>query len=130
MEGKIMDPQEYSLTIEEKEGYLYVQAGGTRTRETVSEITMRVFQAAVDQHLSKVLIDVRELIGYFGVKDIYYLVSEVLKDLRGKGVDQIAVIDVRRSPAPVWFLEPIAQSRGFNFRVFAEETSALKWLCA
>jgi hypothetical protein len=123
-----MDQQEFTLKIEEKADYLYVRAIGMRSRENVKTMTMKVFNVALEKHLSKILIDVRELNGYFGVKDIYYLVTEVLKELRGKGVDQVAVIDIRRSPAPVWFLEPVAQSRGFNFRVFAEEKTAMKWL--
>ena len=123
-----MDNQELLLSIQERGKYLYVQASGIRSRDTVKTMAMKVFQAALEKHLSKVLVDVRELNGYFGVKDIYYLVTEVLKDLRGKGIDQVAIIDIRRSPAPIWFLEPVAQSRGFNFRVFAEEQSALKWL--
>jgi hypothetical protein len=59
---------------------------------------------------------------------IYYLVTEVLKDLRDKGVTQVAVIDIRRSATPGWFLETVAQNRGFNFRVFAEDEAAVKWL--
>jgi hypothetical protein len=123
-----MDPHDLSLTMEEKGDYLFVSASGVRSRDTVKTLTMQVFQTALDKRLSKVLIDVRDMVGNFGVQDIYFLVKEVLKDLRGKGVDQVAVLDVRRSPNPIWFLEPVAQSRGLNFRVFAENESALKWL--
>jgi hypothetical protein len=123
-----MDQQEYELTIEEKPNYLYVRASGTRSQDTVKAITMEVFQTALAKQLHKVLIDVRELNGIFGIKEIYFLVTEVLKDLRGKGVDQVAVIDIRRSTRQDWFLEPVAQHRGLNFRVFAEDKSALKWL--
>ena len=114
--------------MEEKSNYLYVYTSGIRSRDTVKTMTMKVFNAALEKHLSKILIDVRDLNGNFGIKDIYYFITEVLPDLRGKGVDQVAVIDVRRSPKPGWFLEPVAQSRGFNFRVFAEDESARKWL--
>jgi hypothetical protein len=123
-----MDPQDLTLNMQEKGDYLYVSAGGMRSRDTVKTMTIKVFQAALDRRLSKVLIDVRDMVGNFGIPDIYFLVKDVLKDLRGKGVDQVAVIDVRRSPNPGWFLEPVAQHRGLNFRVFAEDESALKWL--
>jgi hypothetical protein len=78
--------------------------------------------------LSKVLIDVRKLFGDFGFLDIFILVREVLKDLRGKGIDQVAIIDIHRTSMEGWFLEPVAQSNGLNIRVFGEEASALKWL--
>jgi len=123
-----MDQQKYKLTMEEKANYLHVRASGTRSQDTVKAITMEVFNAALAKNLPKILIDVRELYGMFDITDIYFLVTEVLKDLRGKGVDQVAVIDIRRSTRQGWFLEPVAQHRGFNFRVFAEDESAIKWL--
>jgi hypothetical protein len=123
-----MDQHELMITMEEKPGYLYVYASGIRSRDTVYEITMKVFNAALEKHLPKVLVDIRDLIGNFGIRDIFEYNAEVLKGLRGKGIDQIAVLDVRRSPKPAWLLEPIAQSRGINLRVFAEDESAKKWL--
>ena len=125
-----MEKQEFTLTMEEKANFLYVVASGARSKAAVKAITIAVFAAALEKHLSKILIDVRELNGNFGVTDIYFFVKEVLKDLRGKGVDQVAVLDVRRSPRDGWFLETVAQNRGFNFRVFATDEAALKWLGA
>ncbi len=123
-----MDTKEFKLSMEEKASYLYVRASGVRSKDTVKTLSMEVFKTAQEKNLPKVLIDVRELNGMFGITDIYYLVTEVLRDLRGKGIEQVAIIDIRRSAKPGWFLEPVAQNRGFNFRVFAEDESALKWL--
>jgi hypothetical protein len=123
-----MENPDFDLTLEDRADYLYVRASGVRSRESVESITRQVFESAVEKNRSKVMIDVRELIGLFGFNDILYFVTELLKDLRGKGVDQVAIIDVRRSIYPGWLLEPVAQSRGFNFRVFAEDGSAAKWL--
>jgi hypothetical protein len=124
-----MDKTKFILTMEEKPNYLRVFTSGNRSRENVKTLTMKVFNTALEKHLSKVLIDVRELSGYFGFMDIFFLVKEVMKDLRGKGVDQVAVIDVHRTSRPDWFLEPVAQSHGINIRVFGEVEEALKWLC-
>jgi hypothetical protein len=123
-----MGTQEFVLTMEEKPNYLHVRAGGMRSRETVKAITTKVFTTALKKHLSKILIDVRELIGEFGYMDIYFLVKVVFEDLRGKGVDYLAVVDIQRTARKGWFLEPVAQSRGFNIRVFADEESAMQWL--
>jgi hypothetical protein len=125
-----MEKPDFALTMEERSDYLYARANGIRSRETVQAITRQVYESAVRGHQAKVLIDVRELIGVFGFNDILYLVTDLLRDLRGKGVDQVAILDVRRSVFPGWLLEPVAQSRGFNFRVFAEEGSAISWLKA
>jgi hypothetical protein len=123
-----MDQPKFILKMEEQEDYLNVYAMGIRTRDNVKEITLKVFAAALEKRLKKILIDVRDLTGYFGVTDIYFFVTEVLQDLRGKGVEQVAVVDIRRSQRQGWFLEPVSQNRGINFRVFAEEESARKWL--
>jgi hypothetical protein len=123
-----MDQHELMITMEEKPKYLYVYASGIRSRETVNEITMKIFHTALERHISKVLVDIRDLNGNFGIKDIFDFVTGVIKDLRGKGIDQVAILDVRRSSKPGWLLEPVAQSRGFNFRVFADDELAKKWL--
>lgn len=123
-----MDQQEFVLTMEAKPNYLYVFTSGLRSRENVQNLSVKVFNTALEHHLSKVLIDVRKLFGDFGFLDIFFLVREVLRDLRGKGVDQVAVIDVHRTTMEGWFLEPVAQSNGINIRVFGEEYPALKWL--
>ena len=39
-----------------------------------------------------------------------------------------AIIDVRESPIHEWFLELVAQSRGYNFKVFLDEETAINWL--
>jgi hypothetical protein len=123
-----MDRQELTLKIEIKPDFLFVRTSGARSREAVKNLAIKVYNAALENRISKILIDVRELFGYFGLMDIIFLVREVLQDLRGKGVDQIAVIDIQRSVGQGWFLEPVAQTHGVNIRVFAEEESALKWL--
>ena len=123
-----MDQQDLMIKMENKSDFLLVRTSGARSREAVKNLAIKVFNAAHEKRVSKVVVDVRELFGYFGMMDIIFLVREVLQDLRGKGVDQIAVIDIQRSIGQGWFLEPVAQTHGVNIRVFAEEESALKWL--
>lgn len=123
-----MDQPEFVLTIEEKPNYLRVTTSGLRSRENVQNLSIKVFNTAIEKHFSKVFLDIRELIGYFGYMDIFFLVKEILKNLKGKGVEQVAIVDVHRSTREGWFLEPVAQSQGINIRVFPEEESALKWL--
>jgi hypothetical protein len=124
------NPQELTLAMEQRADCLHVRTSGVRSRQTVKEMTISVFRAAVDKRLSKILIDVRELYGYFGFTDIHFLVREVMQDLIGKGVEQVAVIDVKRTVGMDWFLETLAQSSGLNIRVFDEEEPARQWLGA
>jgi hypothetical protein len=123
-----MDRQEFILTMEEKPNYLHVRTSGIRSRENVNYLTLSAFNTALEKHLSKILIDIKELEGYFGYLEIFAFAKEVLKDLRGKGVDQVAVIDIHRTPRQNWFLEYVAHIHELNIRVFTEEESAQKWL--
>ncbi len=123
-----MDQKEFILTMEEKSNYLRVYASGIRSRENVNNLTLKVFNTALEKHISKILIDVRKLEGYFGYLDIFVFAKDVLKDLRGKGVDQVAVIDIHRTTRKDWFLEPVARLHELNIRVFTDEESAIKWL--
>ena len=123
-----MEKQEFILTMEEKSNYLNVRTSGTRCRENVNNLTIKVFNTALEKHLSKILIDIRKLEGYFGYMDIFVFAKDVLKDLRGKGVDQVAIIDIHTTTRQDWFLEPVARLHEINIRVFTEEESALKWL--
>jgi hypothetical protein len=123
-----MGNPEYTLGMEERNNYLYVCATGVRSQDTVKAITIEVFQTAREKKIQSVLIDVRGLAGNFGFMDIFFYVTNVLDNLRGKGVYQIAVVDVKRSFKPGWFLETVAQNHGLNFRVFEDEAPAVKWL--
>jgi phosphoribosylpyrophosphate synthetase len=123
-----MDRRKLNLQLEGKANYLYACASGERSRENVIAMTITVFNAALEKKLSKICVDVRELSGYFGFMDIFFLVKEVMTNLRGKGIDQVAVIDVHQTNRKDWFLEPVANSYGLNIRVFTELDTAIKWL--
>jgi phosphoribosylpyrophosphate synthetase len=123
-----MGQRKLSLQLEGRKNYLYACASGERSRETVIDLTITVYNTALEKKLSKILVDVRELSGYFGFMDIFFLVKEVMTNLRGMGIDQVAVIDVHQTNRKDWFLEPVAHSYGLNIRVFTELDSAIQWL--
>jgi hypothetical protein len=123
-----MHQEHHTLAIEAKGGHLFARASGVRTLDTVTAITMEVFDAALANHLSKVLIDVRELKGRLGILDSYLVVTRLFEKLRGKGIHKAAIVDERVPSLGGWFLETVARNRGFNFRVFADQEEALEWL--
>ena len=123
-----MQQEHYKLAIETKGNYLFVRANGVRTRATVSAMAMEIFDAALANRMSKVLIDVRGLKGQLGILDSYLIVTEVFEKLRGKGLRRAAIVDEQISPVREWFLETVAYNRWFNFRVFTSAEEALEWL--
>jgi hypothetical protein len=116
------------MEMVEQSAYLHVTARGLRSRESVREVSLQSFRRAKEIRVSKLLVDVRELEGEFGVLEILLLVREVLAQLRGQGVERAAVIDVHRTSRDDWFLDPVARSYGLNIRVFTEMEPAVDWL--
>lgn len=123
-----MDQKDYFLDFKSKHNYLIVIATGTRTYATVIAITREIFDMALVKNKSKMVVDVRKLKGHLGALDIYNLVKEMFYDLRGKGVDQTAIVDTPKNPQRDRLLETIARNRGFNFRIFSNLKDAQKWI--
>lgn len=123
-----MAPSGYAITFEEIAGILVARVRGKRTRENVIHITREVFAQAVESRNTKVMTDVKELSGRLGVIDDYFIVTELFGELRGKGVAKAAIVDVEESPIHEWFIEVVARNRGYNFKVFSDETDAMDWL--
>lgn len=123
-----MQQKQYTLTFENRENHLFVLSNGLRTRGTVTAMAMEIFDAALANNLSKVLIDARELDGRLGVLDSYLLVTEVFQNIRGKGIRKAAIVDEQINTLREWFLETVARNRGFNIRIFNDKEKALDWL--
>ena len=123
-----MQHELYKLAIETKGNYVSVRADGARNRATVTAMTMEIFDAALTNHMSKVLVDVRGLKGRLGIMDSYVIVTETFQKLRGKGLQKAAIVDERVPWLRDWFLETVARNRQFNFRVFTSTEKALEWL--
>jgi hypothetical protein len=125
-----MITKDYTLSIEAKNSHLFADVSGIRTRESVMAVTIEVFDAAIANGLSRVLVDVRAYEGRLGVLEVYLLVTELFQKLRGKGIKQAAIVDRPQSATREWFLETVAVNRGFNLRIFTEVEEARKWLLA
>lgn len=120
--------EKYPLSTKAKGSYLIVRASGVRNRATEMALVMDIFNSALTIHLSQVLIDVRKLKGRLSILDSYLVVTEVFQELRGKGINKAALVDVQVSSIRGWFLETVARNRSFNFRIFTTNEDALKWL--
>ena len=125
-----MFTKDYTLATEAQNSHLFAQVSGIRTLEAVQEATVEVFDSALANGLSRVLVDVRAFEGRLGVLDIYLLVTQLFQSLRGKGIKKAAIVDRPHSAMREWFLETVAVNRGFNLRMFSEVEEARQWLLA
>ena len=87
-----MDEEQYKIQFKPTRDYLIARVSGARTRASVFAITMEVFKKAVAENLSHVLVDVRKLEGRLATIDSYSLVSNVFKEIRGKGIKKAAIL--------------------------------------
>ncbi|MGA2502881.1 MAG: hypothetical protein ABSG01_02170 [Anaerolineales bacterium] len=118
----------HTLTLKIEEEYMIAKAAGSRTRIVVATLVKEIAQAARENQRGKVLIDVRELEGWLGVFDSYYIVTKDFQRLRGKGIKKVAIIDRPLPKMREKFFETVSNNRGFNLRIFENPETALDWL--
>ena len=118
----------YHLTLNVEKEYLMARASGSRTRAVVSSLVMEISNAAIQNQRGKVLIDVRELQGWLGVFDSYYIVTKDFHQLRGKGIVKAAIVDRPLPKMREMFFQTVSHNRGFNLRIFEDPEAALPWL--
>lgn len=80
--------QDYTFSIEDKEGYVEAILRGKRTRETVSALTEQIARTCLEYHRSKILVDVKELKGLLSPYDSYQIVTQIFRKLRGRGIQK------------------------------------------
>jgi hypothetical protein len=125
-----LEPDHYTLSFEVKTDYLVARASGMRTLANVKAMTQEIFEKVIANHLTKALIDVRELKGQLKILESYQLVTQVFDKLHGRGMTRAAILDRKISPTGEWFLETVARNRGYNLRIFSEHDEALQWLAS
>jgi hypothetical protein len=110
--------------------YMAARVIGSRTRVVVSSLVNEIAKAAIENRRDKVLIDVRNLEGWLGVFDSYFIVTKDFQRLRGKGISKAAIIDRPLPKVREIFFETVSRNRGFNLRIFDNPETALAWLLA
>jgi hypothetical protein len=116
------------LTIQVRDDYIHARAIGRRTRSAVASLAADIGRSAIEAGLHKILVDVRELEGWLGLFDSYFVVRDSLSALRGRGIQKAAIVD-RPAPTPgERFFELTARNRGFNLRIFESLQAAIRWL--
>jgi hypothetical protein len=123
-----MDQARFRVEYETGRGYLIARAFGIRNDETVISLSLEVFGKSTALGLAKVLVDVTRFEGKLGTVDSYLLIGGILREIRWKDIERVAILDLELSPTRERFLELVARSRGLNLRIFSERKQALRWL--
>jgi hypothetical protein len=120
----------YDLSVKKGGDILHVRVTGERTRAAIMAVSKEIMEACLREGTSKLLIDVREFHGQLALIDDYEVPAKEFPTLPPHGglLKASAVVDVPENADRFVFFEDVAQSRGFNFRVFPDIDRAMKWL--
>lgn len=114
----------YEITLTEESRFLRVIVEGKISAHRNERALSRIAKETKRRSATKVLLDVRGLVGHWEAEDRYdagvRFASEAFAHIR------VAVLD--RQERINHFAEWVAVSRGADVRGFREESSALAWL--
>ena len=106
-----------------------VRITGVRTRDTVWKASREIVEACTREGTPKVLLDVREFEGRLAALDDYEQPAKQFPELRVAGiVKAVAIVDAPENLDRFALFVDVAQSLGFNLRVFGDINSATNWL--
>jgi hypothetical protein len=119
----------YSIKSKNENDCLILTVSGDRTPENIIKIVQDFIQITIKQNRSKVLIDVRELIGRLTIYQSYNLIVNLIKRFRGQSpVNKLAILDQEVNRSRYRFFETVARNRGINLKAFFQFSKAMEWL--
>lgn len=117
----------YTLTTEEKSGYLHAVVSGRNSRENVQGYLQEVLRECLARRCGRVLIEERLEGPRLGPADVFDIAAEGAA--RGATtLPAIAYVDVNAQGALMKFAEDVAVNRGVRVRVFGTVAEAERWL--
>jgi len=119
----------YSLTVEEKAGYLHIRVSGENSAVTLRAYLREVYETSARMGVPSVLIE-EDLHGpILSSVDVYRVVSEASAET-SPIILQIAYVDVNpeHASSSVDLGVAVARDRGVNVRSFGSLRDAEEWL--
>ena len=117
----------YTITTEIKQGYVKLAASGEQTLEGNKELVFRVLEACTENNVTKVLVDIRGLVGQPGVVSDYELAGIAAQEALGL-LQKVALLYRQESHEYTTFFETAVRNRGINLLAFPDEGEAIQWL--
>lgn len=119
----------YQVEYQVRAGYLYARVSGERSLGAVIQLAEEVYQKAVQLQIRRLLVDVRDLLGWLQPTEIYDVVDGEFPRFRGHQIRRLAIVDRKHDEPDQWyFFETVAHNRGYNLHLFADLQEAVDWL--
>lgn len=117
------------MDIEFRDGLMLVTASGSLRFDAASREFKRVWDAAAESRVSKILVNNLAVEGELATFERYDLAVEAAQHLNGRGMD-VKVAIVGRLPTVNGFGVRVARNRGIVTEAFSTQQEALNWLAS
>ena len=111
-------------TIEQRDGYIYVQYDEEYSFDVFISISKQVFDLCQKENYKRVLVNVTNMPGK--VRTFQRFEIGVQGSLIFRNLIKVAVL--YRKEEIDWFAETVSKNRGLNAKIFSQMDEALKWL--
>ena len=111
-------------TIEQRDGYIYVQYDEEYSFDVFISISKQVFDLCQKENYKKVLVNVTKMPGK--VRTFQRFEIGVQGSLIFRNLIKVAVL--YRKEEIDWFAETVSKNRGLNAKIVSQMDEALKWL--
>lgn len=119
----------YRLEFEANDGFLKATATGTRSLQTVIDISRDLFAVCADKKIKKVLVDVQSLEGHLSFMASFEFITHYFPNMRNLNIiNKCAVVDRKEKKDENRLFETIAVNRGYTFSIFSDFNKAVDWL--
>ena len=115
----------YKINYSIKGDFLKVHLAGSYPLEKFSEISNDMDRVIDENDISKIMVDLREFGGRFGVFDGLQRIENFREESKFL---QFAILDNIANQSNNDFFENASFNRGYKLLFFYDETEALKWL--
>lgn len=117
------------LSLASQDDFFSATAAGRVSSQEVLRILHTAIDAAAEQGLDKILIDLSEVTGELSVSDLYTVGRTMAEYCASKSIHpRLAVIG--KPPTVTGFGAQVASNRGLISKTFSETEPALNWLRA
>ena len=116
---------DYTLTAEDRPGYLHVTAKGERTADNARQALQDAYAACLARNQRNLLFELDLEGPQLSMLRIYDVIAE--RSVDGAKLRKIAYVDAAPGKESK-FAETVAANRGVNVRLFPDVAAAKRWL--
>jgi hypothetical protein len=119
----------YRLRFEANESFFIATATGTRSLQTVIDMSKDLLAVCADKKIKKVLVDIQSLEGHLSFMESFEFNTHYFPNIRNRNIiNKCAVVDRKENEDENRLFETIAVNREYKLNIFLDFNEAVDWL--